>query len=116
MTRKIEDSKSADLPSSSADQDLEKRKTNRLRRRKHGIHKLAINECSTGVLCFMFQNIKLKTLAGKIKKPQNNGEEPMKPYQPCLLLLDREDRLDDDIVSLEKQMAPLSNVQYDLYQ
>ena len=37
----LQDGKSADLPESSTDQDLEKWKTNRLRRRKHGVHKLS---------------------------------------------------------------------------
>ena len=41
LTRKFEDGKSADLPSSSVDQDIVKRKTNRLRRQNTAIHKLA---------------------------------------------------------------------------
>ena len=40
FTREFEDGKSADLPSSSVDQDL-KKKTTRLRRQKTAVHKLA---------------------------------------------------------------------------
>ena len=40
FTREFENGKSADLPSSSVDQDL-KKKTTRLRRQKTAVHKLA---------------------------------------------------------------------------
>ena len=60
----LQDGKSADLPESSTDQDLEKWKTNRLRRRKHRIYKLAIVVGDPNIfsLLYLFGQIFPKTI------------------------------------------------------
>ena len=66
LTRKFEDGKSADLPSSSVDQDIVKRKTNRLRRQNTAIHKL--DDAIVRIKLVTVQNREAELTAGKAEE------------------------------------------------